>query len=126
MKGLSQENTTISGHIQTQLNGATVRELDKWRAEMNPRPSRSEAARLLLEERFSTGRQAKKERQLAGVRPDAERLGALYALERVPGFGPAKFRALHEAGIDPQAAIESPDIAAFQRTDGRKATAGNR
>ena len=38
--------------IETQLDEATIRELDGWRAAITPQPSRSEAVRLLLEEKL--------------------------------------------------------------------------
>ena len=38
-----------------------------------------------------------------------DHLGAIYALESVPGFGPVKFREMHRAGITPQIAVEQPE-----------------
>jgi len=46
--------------------------------------------------------------------PSADRLAAIYVLERVSGFGPVKFRELHNAGVDPEVAIENPDRLPFQ------------
>ena len=40
----------------TRLDEETMRELDGWRAGRTPRPSRSEAIRLLLKERLCEGR----------------------------------------------------------------------
>ena len=40
--------------------------------------------------------------------PHPKKLGAIYALERVQGFGPVKFRLLVEAGITPEDALEDP------------------
>ena len=81
--------------IETRLDEATIRELDRWRAALTPRPTRSEAARMLLEERLSAGRRTKAaEPRSPGVFPAVDKLAALYVLERVSGFGPAKFRAM--------------------------------
>lgn len=41
--------------------------------------------------------------------PSLDYLSALYTLEYVQGFGPDKFKALHEAGIDPCAVVEDPE-----------------
>ena len=124
MKGTSHGNAADTAHIETRLNRATDRGLDKWRAKLNPQPSKSEAARHLPEERLFVGQSAVESPQPRCTCPDAERLGALYALERVHGFGPAKFRALHEAGIDPQVAIENPDMLPFSGKIGEKLRRG--
>ena len=100
--------------IETQLDEATVRELDGWRTALTPRPSRSEAVRLLLEERLCA------KPAEPGLCPGADRLGALYALERVSGFGPVKFRAMHQAGVEAQAGIENPDVLPFAGRTGEK------
>ena len=42
--------------------------------------------------------------------PPSDLLGAIYALESVSGFGPVKFRVVHQAAIDPQAAVQQPDL----------------
>ena len=42
--------------------------------------------------------------------PPSDLLGAIYALESVSGFGPVKFRALHQAAINPQTAVQQPDL----------------
>ena len=110
--------------IEAQLDEATVREPDKWRAPSSPQPSGTDAARRLLEERLRADRHAKGERRTREVRPGTERLGALYVLERVTGFGPVKFRAMHEAGVDPQAAIENPDTLPFRGRTGEKLRRG--
>ena len=52
--------------------------------------------------------------------PDTSRLGAIYTLERIKGFGPMKFRALHDADIDPQAVIENPALLPFPGVTGQK------
>ena len=107
--------------IETQLDEATVRELDGWRDAFAPASTRSEAVRLLLEERLSAGRRdgAGEPRQ-RGHCPDADSLGALYALGRVSGFGPAKFRAMHDAGVKPRAALLNPDLLPFTGRTGDK------
>ena len=56
--------------------------------------------------------------------PDAKRLEALYALQRVSGFGPVKFRLLHEAGIEPSAVLERPEILPFKGRTGDKLRRG--
>ena len=58
------------------------------------------------------------------VLPSVERLSALYALERVSGFGPVKFKTMHDAGIDPQEAIENPDLLPFTGRTGIKLREG--
>ena len=47
---------------------------------------------------------------IADQYPPPDLLGAIYALESVSGFGPVKFRALHQAAIDPQTAVQQPDL----------------
>ena len=108
--------------IETQLDERTIKKLDDWRSLVKPKPSRSEAVRLLLEQGLS-GRQHvvdvnpdHKQRYY----PDTKRLGAIYALERINGFGPVKFRAMHDAGVDPQAAIENPNLLPFPGLTGEK------
>jgi len=106
--------------IEARLDEAVVRELDGWRAARKPPPSRSEAVRLLLEETLCRGRLVEGHSATLRVYPEATRLAALYALERVAGFGPAKFRALHDAGIEPAGALESPDLLPFKGRIGDK------
>ena len=79
---------------------------------------------MLLEERLCGGRRAEGKQVVRGVCPNAERLGALYALERVSGFGPVKFRALHEAGVEPSAALERPELLPFKGPTGDKLRRG--
>ena len=120
--------TTAFGHeremtqrIETQLDEATVKELDGWRAARSPPPSRSEAVRLLLKERLSAGGRFRGGGSLErGHCPDAARLGALFVLERISGFGPAKFRAMHDARVDPQSAIRNPEVLPFAGRTGDK------
>ena len=52
--------------------------------------------------------------------PSVDELASLYTLERVSGFGPVKFRALRDAGIEPQAAIENPEMLPFSGRVGEK------
>lgn len=74
---------------------------------------------------MSVGRNGKGgEPRTRGRSPCADRLGALYTLELVTGFGPGKFRAMHEAGIDPRAAIENPDLLPFSGRTGEKLRGG--
>lgn len=101
-----------------------MRALDDWRAGRMPRLSRSEAIRLLLEERLGGDRATEGWDAECGVLPDAARLGALYALERVSGFGPVKFRTLHEAGIEPSAVLARPEILPFKGRTGDKLRRG--
>lgn len=56
--------------------------------------------------------------------PTVDSLGAIFTLERVSGFGPVKFRTMHEAGVDAQAAIEDPDLLPFTGRTGTKLRAG--
>ena len=120
----AREDRVTTQRIETRLDESTVRELDGWRAGRTPQPSRSEAVRLLLEERLCGGRRAEGKQVVRGVCPSAERLGALYALERVSGFGPVKFRALHEAGVEPSAALERPELLPFKGPTGDKLRRG--
>lgn len=108
--------------IETQLDERTVKQLDNWRALVKPKPSRSEAVRILLEQGLSSGQHDDDGNLSHDQRhyPDTKRLGAIYALERINGFGPVKFRAMHDAGVDPQAAIENPDLLPFSGRTGEK------
>lgn len=111
--------------IETVLNEATTKELDRWRIGRTPTPSRAEAVRLLLEERLVKGQDVAAHAPDRSERcPDADRLGAIFALERVSGFGPVKFRAMHEAGVDAQAAISNPDLLPFTGRTGEKLRRG--
>ena len=109
----------MTERIETILDEAMVKELDGWRAARKPPPSRAEAVRLLLAERLSAGMHVRAPAPLErGHCPDAARLGALFMLERVSGFGPAKFRAMHDAGVDPQLAIRDPGLLPFKGRTG--------
>ena len=113
--------------VETQLNETTVKKLDGWRAGLTPPLSRAEAIRLLLEDRLNSGRREEPEVSPSVERgPTADRLGALYVLERVAGFGPVKFREMHGAGVDPRAAIENPDRLPFPGRTGDKLRAAIR
>ena len=52
--------------------------------------------------------------------PTVDTLAALYVLERVSGFGPIKFRQMHEARVDPQEAVRSPNLLRFGGRTGEK------
>ena len=52
--------------------------------------------------------------------PSVERLSAIFTLERVSGFGPVKFRAMYEAGVDAQTAIGEPNLLPFTGRTGEK------
>ncbi len=109
-------------HIETRLDELTVKELDRWRRSRRPQLSRSDAVRTLVEEKLC-GKHL--ERQglpcpVAGDHPTADRLAALYVLERVSGFGPVKFREMHEAQVDPQEAVRSPNLLPFRGRTGEK------
>ena len=107
--------------IETQLDDTTFLELDRWRASLTPEPSRSEAVRLLLEERLCTGKQASAANlERERLSPEVDQLAALFALGSVSGFGPVKFRAMHDAGIEPNVAIENPDVLPFTGRVGEK------
>ena len=122
---MATQETMGSYLVETQLDEAIIRELDGWRTRKAPSPSRSEAVRLLLEERLCGKRQAAL-LSGAGHRPAADKLGSLYALERVSGFGPMKFREMHEAGVDPREAIKHPHLLPFNGRMGDKLRAAVR
>lgn len=113
--------------IETRLNEATVKELDAWRIDRTPALSRSDAVRLLLEEHLPKKRRVS---ALAppefGRRPNIDLLGAIFSLERISGFGPVKFRIMHEAGIDALAVIDNPDLLPFTRRTGENLRRGIR
>lgn len=92
---------------------------------MTPRPSRGEAARLLLEERLCTKKPGEiPSSHRSGSCPDVDNLGAIFALEQVSGFGPVKFRAMYDSGLDAQAAIEDPHLLPFEGRTGEKLRRG--
>lgn len=49
-----------------------------------------------------------------------EDLASLYALEQVKGFGPVKFRQIHQAGISPAALIQDPSLLPIDGKIGEK------
>ena len=107
--------------IEILLDEKTIRKLDVWRSALTSQPSRSEAVRMLLEKHLTSGRgQTLANPTQPTQSPSVDRLGALFTLEGVPGFGPVKFRAMHDAGIDPNAAIENPDLLPFTGRIGEK------
>ena len=114
--------------VETRLDETIIRELDGWRTRKTPSLSRSEAVRLLLEERLRGERQERQAAPSLGVgdRPAADKLGSLYVLERVSGFGPVKFREMHDAGVDPREAIEHPHLLPFNGRTGDKLRAAIR
>ena len=89
--------------METQLSEATVKELDGLHSSCTAGPSKGAA-----NERC----------------PDVARLGAIYALDRVKGFGPVKFRALHKAGLEPSAVLENPESLPFKGRTGEKLRQG--
>jgi len=107
--------------VETNLNEKTVRGLDSWREGLTPPPSRSEAVQILLEERlFGEQRPPRTTPSFSERRPGVERLGSLYALGQVTGFGPVKFREMHDIGVTPEEAIEQPDLLPFRGRVGEK------
>ena len=124
-KGSAPETLDSSQRIETQLDERTMRELDQWRSTIKPRPTRNEAARLLLEESLCTRKlEESAELQRPELSPDIDRLGAIFALEHVSGFGPVKFRAMNDSGVEAQAAIENPQILPFGGRIGEKLRRG--
>lgn len=108
--------------VETRLDERIVRELDGRRTKQTPSLSRPDAVRSLLEERLRDERQKRRGALSSGVvrRPTADKLGALCALQRVSGFGPVKFREMHDAGVDPREAIERPELLPFGGRTGDK------
>ena len=49
-----------------------------------------------------------------------EKLASLYALEQVKGWGPVKFRTIHQAGLTPSAAIQNPSLLPIKDKIGEK------
>lgn len=112
----------VTERIETRLDKFTIRQLDNWRTLTKPQLSRSDAVRVLLEEKLSEGHfsEISRSRKTRGNYPDIKHLGAIYTLERIKGFGPMKFRAMHGADIDPQAVIENPGLLPFSGVTGQK------
>ena len=120
-----QERHLSTRRVKARLDERTVRKPDGWRVGFRASvDARSGAVRLLLEERLCGGRRERRTESVsvspARCCPATDRLAALYVLERVPGFGPVKFREMHEAGVNPQTAIESPDLLPFRGRTGDK------
>ena len=101
----------MSTPIRTELDETTVKALDGWRAQRKPSLSRADAIETLLRERLRVPEPQPSipERLPAQRLPDESTLAALYALNRVSGFGPVKFRLMHEAGVDPREALKHPE-----------------
>ena len=112
----------MSTPIRTELDETTVKALDGWRAQRKPSLSRADAIELLLRERLRVPepQPGVPERLPAQRLPAESTLGALYALNRVSGFGPVKFRIMHEAGIDPREALKHPEALPFTGRTGSK------
>ena len=107
--------------ISTNLDNATIEQLDDWRNNRDRDISRSEAVEILLKESLClrTDRNTLQERRKKIHYPHPEILGAIFVLDRVHGFGPAKFRLLAEAGIKPLDALENPDLLPFGGVAGK-------
>ena len=114
--------------IETQLDAQTARALDQWRKDRRPQLSRSDGVRRILEEHLSGEHLEPQEPQspLTESRPAVDLLASLYVLERVSGFGPIKFRELHEAHVDPEEAVRSPNSLPFGGRTGEKLRAAIR
>jgi len=105
-----------------ELDNITNRQWGNRHALVKSQLSISDAVRVLPEERLSEGHlsEISRSRENQESYPDIDHLGAIYTLERIKGFGPMKFRAMHDAEIDPQAVIENPDLLPFSGLTGRK------
>ena len=44
-----------------------------------------------------------------GKTPDVERLTALFVLNSIRGFGPGKFKLIHEQGLSPESVLDNPE-----------------
>ena len=112
----------MSTPIRTELDETTVKALDGWRAQHTPSLSRADAIELLLRERLRLPepQSATPEHLPILCLPTEATLGALYALNRISGFGPVKFRMMHEAGVDPREALDHPDLLPFTGRMGSK------
>lgn len=108
--------------IQTELDETTVRALDGWRAQHTPSLSRADAIQLLLREhlRLPEPQPAAPESRPILSLPNESTLGALYALNGISGFGPVKFRLMHDAGVDPREALDHPERLPFPGRMGLK------
>ena len=114
--------------VETQLDDRTLTRLDGWRAKLRPEPSRADAVRILLAERLAGERRKNRTTPQPPIKrlPEADMLSAQYTLERVSGFGPMKFREIHEAALNPQTAIEHPEQLPFRGRTGEKLRAALR
>ena len=115
-----------------QVDEKTLREVDEWRALAAPQVSQTEAVEELLRAALAAKHRARqdpgrpKPRAFVSRSPSVAKLAALYALEGVSGFGPVKFREMHEAGVEASAALEKPDLLPFQGRIGEKLRAAVR
>lgn len=112
--------------INTFLDDPTVQQIDFWRTRRVPKISRSDAIELLLKEAINSKvpDSAALPQPINLQIPDPEKLGAIYALERVHGFGPVKFRLMSEAGIAPEEALEDPESLPFPGVAGARIKEG--
>ena len=115
-----------------QVDENMLREVDDWRTSTAPEVSQTEAVAELLRVGLSTMRQEHGRSDRVEVRshpaatPSVDKLAALYALEGVSGFGPVKFREMHMAGVEAQAALERPELLPFPGRIGDKLRAAVR
>ena len=109
----------------------TLREVDEWRASAGPQLSQAEAVAELLHAgliaicRESSVSDPLQSRAKSST-PSVEKLGALFALEGVSGFGPVKFREMHMAGVEAEDVLESPKLLPIRGRIGEKLRAAVR
>lgn len=108
--------------IRTELDEPTVTALDKWRSKNAPSLSRSDAIQQLLKQRLRLDERQEGALgpQPVATLPNETALAALYALNDISGFGPAKFRIMHDAEVDPRQAVEQPELLPFTGRTGDK------
>ena len=66
----------------------------------------------------------KTQRSSGRIYPSVKRLGAIFALDRIKGFGPVKFRTLHEARISPESLLKDSSQLPFGGKTGEKLRIG--
>lgn len=121
---------TNFGNVQ--VDEKTLLEVDEWRASAAPQVSQAEAVHALLQAGLSAKRREHpdsdrpKSRAFVSRSLSVDKLGALYALEGISGFGPVKFREMHEAGVEAQATLERPELLPFRGRIGEKLRAAVR
>ena len=108
--------------INTNLDSATIQQLDDWRSNQDSDISRSEAVKILLKESLclQSVETIQHGHRIKLHYPHPETLGAIYVLEQVYGFGPIKFRLMVEAGLKPQDALEDPKLLPFPGAAGAR------